>query len=223
MINRTKTLKGRKLQFQHDGRQTSILLFPFPMHWLWNIKCQTWSFVLEKSAQNTRIPNIWLPGMLDLRQQRTTKATGNAQCLHLQTLSLALALVQRSRCEHLFFLQLMGTHPRSSPFTPDTRLPNWDLNQLPNKNTKWLETQEWGHRNSNLIIYAPLVSQHIANVVPGPMPRTGFGGGDSEHCPLLWWYAVGADQARKLDIWWLIFQSQCIGNGKRRRLVCPPL
>ena len=30
------------------------------------------------------------------------------------------------------------------------------------RNTKWLETQEWGHRNSNLIIYAPLVSQHIA-------------------------------------------------------------
>ncbi len=64
---------------------------------------------------------------------------------------------------------------------------------------------------------------HIANVVPGPRPRTGFGGGDVEHCPLLWWYAVGADQARKLDVWWLIFQSQCIGNGKSRRLVCPPL
>jgi hypothetical protein len=36
---------------------------------------------------------------------------------------------------------------------------------------------------------------HIANVVPRPRPRTGFGGGDIEHCLLLWWYAVGADQA----------------------------
>ncbi len=63
---------------------------------------------------------------------------------------------------------------------------------------------------------------HIANVVPGPRPRTGFGGGDVEHCPLLWWYAVGTDQATKLGVWWLIFQSQCIENGKRRRLVCPP-
>jgi hypothetical protein len=27
---------------------------------------------------------------------------------------------------------------------------------------------------------------HIANVVPGPRPRTGFGGGDIEHCQLLW-------------------------------------
>ncbi len=63
---------------------------------------------------------------------------------------------------------------------------------------------------------------HIANVVPGPRPRTGFGGGDVEHCPLLWWYAVGADQATKLHVWRLIFHSQCIGNGKRRRLVCPP-
>ena len=36
---------------------------------------------------------------------------------------------------------------------------------------------------------------HIANVVPGPRPRTEFGGGDVEHCLLLWWYAVGADQA----------------------------
>ncbi len=63
---------------------------------------------------------------------------------------------------------------------------------------------------------------HIANVVPGPRPRTGFGGGDIEHCLLLWWYAVGADQATKLHIWCLIFHCQCIGNGKRRRLVCPP-
>ena len=63
---------------------------------------------------------------------------------------------------------------------------------------------------------------HIANVVPGPRPRTGFRGGDVEHCPLLWWYAVGTDQASKLHIWWLIFQSQCIGNGKRRRLVSHP-
>jgi hypothetical protein len=63
---------------------------------------------------------------------------------------------------------------------------------------------------------------HIANVVPGPRPRTRFGGGDVKHCPLLWWYAVGADQATKLDVWRLIFQSQCVGNGKRRRLVCPP-
>jgi hypothetical protein len=73
-----------------------------------------------------------LPGMLDLCRQHTTKETGNARRLHLQTLSLALALVWRSRCEYLFFLRLMGTDPRSSPFTPDTRLPNWDLNQLPN-------------------------------------------------------------------------------------------
>ncbi len=27
---------------------------------------------------------------------------------------------------------------------------------------------------------------HIANVVPGPRPRTEFGGGDVEHCLLLW-------------------------------------
>jgi hypothetical protein len=67
--------------------------------------------------------------LLNLRQQRTTKATGNAWCRHLQTLSLALALVQRLRCEHLFFLQLMGTNPRSSPFAADTRLSYWDLNQ----------------------------------------------------------------------------------------------
>ncbi len=33
--------------------------------------------------------------LLDLCQQRTTKATGNDQWLHLQTLSLALALVPR--------------------------------------------------------------------------------------------------------------------------------
>ena len=46
---------------------------------------------------------------------------------------------------------------------------------------------------------------HIAIVVPGPRPRTGFGGGDVEHCPLPWWYAVGADQATKLHVWWLIF------------------
>jgi hypothetical protein len=58
---------------------------------------------------------------------------------------------------------------------------------------------------------------HITNVVPGPRPRTGFGGGDGKHCPLLWWYAVGADQATKLHVWRLIFQSQCIGNGRRRR------
>ncbi len=63
---------------------------------------------------------------------------------------------------------------------------------------------------------------HIANVVPRPRQRTGFGGGDVEHFPLLWWYAVGADQATKLHLWCLIFQSQCVGNGKRRRLVCPP-
>ncbi len=36
---------------------------------------------------------------------------------------------------------------------------------------------------------------HIANVVPWPKPRTGFGGGDVKHCLFLWWYAVGADQA----------------------------
>ncbi len=83
---------------------------------------------------------------------------------------------------------------------------------------------------------------HIANVLPGPKPRTGFGGGDTKHCLLLWWYAVSADQAfqevhckffgiriiyanfsrTKLHVRHLIFHSQCIGNGKRRRLVCPP-
>jgi hypothetical protein len=63
---------------------------------------------------------------------------------------------------------------------------------------------------------------HIAKVVPGPRPRTGFGGVDVEHYPLLWWYAVGTDHSTKLHVWWLIFQSQCIGNGKRRRLVCLP-
>ncbi len=69
--------------------------------------------------------------LLDLCQQRTTKAMGNARRLHLQTLSLALALVRRLQCEHLFFLQLMGIHPHSGkywesrnlPLTLDTRLP----------------------------------------------------------------------------------------------------
>jgi hypothetical protein len=56
---------------------------------------------------------------------------------------------------------------------------------------------------------------HIANVVPGPRPRTGFGGGDVKHCLLLWWYAVGADQATKLHVWRLIFHCRCIGNGKK--------
>jgi hypothetical protein len=63
---------------------------------------------------------------------------------------------------------------------------------------------------------------HIANIVQGPRPRTGFGGVDVEHCLLLWWYTVGADQATKLHVWHLIFHCQCIGNEKRRRLVCPP-
>ena len=63
---------------------------------------------------------------------------------------------------------------------------------------------------------------HIVNVIPGPRPRTGFGGGDVKHCPLFWWYAVGADQATKLYIWHLILHSQCVENGKRRSLVCPP-
>jgi hypothetical protein len=62
--------------------------------------------------------------LLDLRQQRITKATGNSQRLHLGTLSLALALAQRLCCEHLFFLWLMGTNPRSSPFAAETRLSN---------------------------------------------------------------------------------------------------
>jgi hypothetical protein len=63
---------------------------------------------------------------------------------------------------------------------------------------------------------------HIANVVPGPRPRTGFGGGDVKYCLLLWWNAVGKDQATKLHVWRLIFHCRCIGNGKIRRLVCPP-
>ncbi len=62
----------------------------------------------------------------------------------------------------------------------------------------------------------------IVNIMPGPRPRTEFGGGDVEHCLLLWWYTVGADQATKVHVWHLIFHSQCVGNGKRRRLVCPP-
>ncbi len=45
MINRTKILKGRKLQFRHDRGQTNLLLFPFSMHWQWNISHQTWSFL----------------------------------------------------------------------------------------------------------------------------------------------------------------------------------
>ncbi len=59
---------------------------------------------------------------------------------------------------------------------------------------------------------------HITNVVPEPRPKIEFGGGDIEHCLLLWLYAVGADQATKLHIWWLIFQSQCIGNGKKKNV-----
>jgi hypothetical protein len=42
--------------------------------------------------------------LLDLRQQHTTKATGNPQRLHLRTLFLALALARHLQCEHLFFL-----------------------------------------------------------------------------------------------------------------------
>ncbi len=41
-----KTLKGRKLQFRHDWRQTNILLFPFPTHWQWDIRRQTWSCLI---------------------------------------------------------------------------------------------------------------------------------------------------------------------------------
>ncbi len=51
------------------------------------------------------------------------------------------------------------------------------------------------------VVWFPLAARrrgvHIANVIPGPRPRTGFGGGDVEHCLLLWWYAVGTDQAKK--------------------------
>jgi hypothetical protein len=69
-----------------------------------------------------------LPGMLDLHRQCTTKATGNAQRLHPQTLSLALALAQRSQCEHLFFLlwQFLQIKKisRYDPFAADTRFPN---------------------------------------------------------------------------------------------------
>jgi hypothetical protein len=69
-----------------------------------------------------------LPGMLDLRQQRTTKALENAQRLHFQTLSLALALTRHLQCEHLFFLlwqffQIQKIS-RYNPFAADTRLPN---------------------------------------------------------------------------------------------------
>jgi hypothetical protein len=41
---------------------------------------------------------------------------------------------------------------------------------------------------------------HIANFVPRPRPRTGFGGGDVEHCLLLWWYVVGTDQATDISL-----------------------
>jgi hypothetical protein len=33
--------------------------------------------------------------------------------------------------------------------------------------------------------------------------------------PVALGYAVGTDQATKLDVWWLIFQSQCVGNEKK--------
>ncbi len=152
-----KTLKGRKLQFRHDGGQTNLLFFHF--------QC-TGSEISDARREAL---------LLDLHQQRTTKATGNAWRLLLQTLSLALALAQRLQCEHLFFLlwqffqirnisryvtlipRLMGTRNIDNvfqtgkywspswqffqfqkissydPFAADTRLPNWDLNQLPNK------------------------------------------------------------------------------------------
>ncbi len=94
--------------------------------------------------------------LLDLRQQRTTKATGNAWCLHLRTLSLALDLVWRSQCEHLFFLRLMGTDPPSSPFAADTRLSNWDLSQETDQHNNpftpdtWLPN--WGRESSSAIL-----------------------------------------------------------------------
>ncbi len=54
-------------------------------------------------------------------------------------------------------------------------------------------------RNNYYVDWLPSAARrrgvHIANIVPGPRPSTGFGGGDVEHCLLLWWYAVGADQA----------------------------
>jgi hypothetical protein len=60
--------------------------------------------------------------LFDLRHQRTTKATGSAQRHHFFTLALALA--QRSRCKHFFFLRLMRTNPSSSHFTADNKLSN---------------------------------------------------------------------------------------------------
>ena len=87
MIHCTKTLKGRKLQFQHDGGQTNILLFPFPTHWMWNIKARH-GVLFMKSLYKILIFRIfWLPGMLDLRRQRTTNTDriGNGPPTDLNT------------------------------------------------------------------------------------------------------------------------------------------
>ena len=59
--------------------------------------------------------------LLDLRQQRTIKANGNARRRHFDTLStatLALALIRRSRCVHFFFLRLLlDADNRNAPST----------------------------------------------------------------------------------------------------------
>lgn len=56
----------------------------------------------------------------------------------------------------------------------------------------------------------------VVNVVPGPRP--GFRSFDVEHWRLHWYYAVGADHAINLHVWFLwcqLYQSQCNGSGRK--------
>jgi hypothetical protein len=91
-----------------------------------------------------------LPGMLDLRQQRTIKATGNARHLHLQTLSLALALARRSQCEHLFFL-LWQFFPNLKNIQIRSFRSRHKTSQLRLKPTsKYVIPNDWKHKNKGI-------------------------------------------------------------------------
>ena len=88
MINRTKTLKGVRLQLQHNRGQTNLLLFPFPTHWLRNSRNQTWSFATWSAP--------------------TAYNQGNWQCLTLPLLHLGLGPGTTFMMRALFLLAADG-------------------------------------------------------------------------------------------------------------------